>query len=76
MTKNTLGDHAIVVFFQALAMTIWNIDELKPKERNRDNFIRIFDGYLGEIVNMAEKQDGLDVRKNVQFLRGRSTARA
>ena len=70
MTKNTLADHAIVVFVQALAVTIWNFfDESKPEERNRDNFIRVFDGYLGEIVRMAEEKDSLEVRKNVKFLR-------
>ena len=68
MTKDTLGDHAIAVFLQALATTIWNIDNLTPEDRHRENFVRGFDGYLGEVTALAEK-DGLDVRKNVGFLR-------
>ncbi|MCY4511525.1 MAG: hypothetical protein OXG35_31860 [Acidobacteria bacterium] len=68
MTKDTLGDHAIVVFLQALAVTIWNMTDLKPEDRHRESFIRGFDGYLGEILAMAEK-DGLDVRTKVNFLR-------
>ena len=69
MTKNTLEDHAIVAFLQALAVTISNFEELKPAVRNRENFIRGFDGYLGEFVKMAEKEDELDIREKVQFLR-------
>ena len=69
MTKETLGDHAIVIFIQALATTIGNMTDLKPEDRHRESFVRAFDGYLGVLVEMAEK-DGLDVRKNVEFLRG------
>lgn len=67
MTKDTLGDHAIVVFIQALAITIWNFEDLRPEDRQRENFIRGFDGYLGELVKAAE-EEGFDVRKNVKFL--------
>ena len=67
-TKDTLADHAIAVFLQALAVTIWNVDDAKPEERSRENFVRVFDGYLGETVKIAEK-DGYDVRANVRFLR-------
>ena len=75
MTKNTLGDHAIAVFLQALATTIWNIDNLTPDDRHRGSFVRVFDGYLDEVMALAEK-DGLDVRKNVGFLPECSTANA
>ena len=68
MTKDTLADHAIVVFLQALAVTIWNIEDLRPEERNRENLIRVFDGYLKETVTIAERDDGLEVRENVEFL--------
>ena len=67
MTKDTLGDHAIVVFLQALAATMWNIEDLKPEERNRENVIRAFDGYLKETLKLAESE-GLEVRENVEFL--------
>lgn len=69
MTEDKLADHSVAVFLQALGITIWNIEDLKPEDRNRENFIRGFDGYLGEIAKHAEEIDGLEVQQNVKFLR-------
>ena len=58
---------AIVTFLQALGVAVWNFDDLL-EDRNRDSFIRVFDGYLGEITNTAVLE-GQDVRAAVANLR-------
>ena len=59
---------AIVTFLQALGVAVWNFDDLPLEDRNRDSFIRVFDGYLGEITNTAVLE-GQDVRAAVANLR-------
>ena len=66
--KNTLGDEALVSFIQALAVTIWNLDDLSPEDRRRENFMSSLDGYLEEIIKAAEKEDQ-DIRSTVQIIR-------
>lgn len=68
MNQDSLGDMATVTFLQALAVTIWNFDDLPLEDRHRESFIRCFDGYLGEITEMAGRE-GQDVRENVDYLR-------
>ena len=67
-TKGTLGDEALVTFFQALAVTIWNFDDVPPEQRNRENFLRALDGYLGVVVEQAESE-GSDIRGTVDLVR-------
>ena len=66
--KNTLGDEALVSFIQALALTIWNLDDLPPEDRRRENFMRGLGGYLEEFIKAAEKEDQ-DIRSTVQIIR-------
>ena len=68
MAQESLEDMALVTFLQALAVTVWKIDDLPLEDRNRDSLIRVFDGYLGEITTMALR-DGQDVRAGVANLR-------
>ena len=68
MSKGTLGDEALVTFFQALAVTIWNFDDVPPEQRNRENFLRALDGYLGVLVDEAESE-GSDIRETVELVR-------
>ena len=68
MSEGTLGDIAIVTFLQAFAVAVSKFDNVPLDDRNSATFMRLFDGYLGEIVQMAEAE-GQDVRKNVDFLR-------
>lgn len=68
MKKGTLGDEALVTFFQALAVTIWNFDDVPPEQRNRENFLRALDGYLGVVVDEAESE-GSDIRETVELVR-------
>ena len=69
MTDTSLGDEAIVTFLQALAITAWRLDDVSPVERNRANFIRVFDGYLNDLVKQGERDGSKDIRKNVNYLR-------
>ena len=67
--QGTLGDEALVTFFQALAITIWNyFDEFDESQLHRDNFIRALDGYLGVLVEQAETE-GSDIRETVALVR-------
>ena len=68
MSDSTLGDQAIVTFLQALGVAIINFDDLPLEDRHSRSLIVMFDGYLGEIVKMAEVE-GYDVRGNVKYLR-------
>lgn len=68
MSDWTPEQRALATFLQALALTISNFDDLPPEGRSSANFIRGFDGYLGEMVKAAEAE-GDDVRENVDVLR-------
>ena len=68
MAQESQEEMAIVTFLQALGVAVWNFDGLPLEDRNRDSFIRGFDGYLGEITNMAVLE-GQDVRAAVANLR-------
>lgn len=43
-------DNALVAFLQALALTVDGIETLAPEDRRKENVLRVFDGYLWEIV--------------------------
>ena len=68
MAQESLEDMAIVSFLQALGVAVWNFDDLPLEDRNRDSFMRGFDGYLEEITNIAVLE-GQDVRAGVANLR-------
>ena len=68
MTENE--EHALTVFLQSLAVSIWNFFEGLPLEdKQRADFLRVFDGYLGETLAQAESE-GLNVSEGVRNLRG------
>ena len=69
MTKNTLGDEALITFFQALALTIWGLDDMPAKRRSMENFIRVLDGYLNELVKSAEAEGSDMDPETVQIVR-------
>ena len=60
MTESDRDNEALIVFMQGLAVTIVRIDELAPKDRTAENFLRCLDGHTNVLVGIAE-QEGSDI---------------
>ena len=68
MTESDRDNEALIVFLQGLAITIVRIDELAPKDRTAENFLRCLDGHTNVLVDMSE-QEGSDIGDTMKVLR-------